>query len=52
LVHNGEPRVCAAADFFVGNIYSSNTLHICALRGDQACGDLFGRRITDGRLLM
>ena len=47
-----DRSVCAAADFFVGNIYSSYTLHICALRGDQACGDLFGRRITDGRLLM
>ena len=47
-----DRSVCAAADFFVGNIYSSYTLQICALRGDQACGDLFGRRIADGRLLM
>ena len=47
-----DRSVCAAADVFAGNIYSSYTLHICALRGDQACVDLFGRRISDGRLLV
>jgi hypothetical protein len=47
-----DTRVCAAADVFTGNIFSSYTLLICAQRGDQACDDLFGRAITDDRLLL
>jgi hypothetical protein len=47
-----DASVCTAADVFRGNIYSSYTLHICARRNDQSCEDLFGRTISDNRLLI
>ena len=47
-----DGEVCKAAHVFRGNVYSSYTLAVCARRNDQLCEDLFGRRITDERLLM
>jgi len=45
-------EVCAAADVFRGNTFSSYTLAVCGRRGDQECRDLFDRTIDDGRLLL
>ncbi len=47
-----DANICARAVEFKGNTYSSYTLLICAMRGDQACEDLFGRSLKDGRLLI
>lgn len=46
-----EREVCAAAHKFIGNIYSTFTLSICAHRDDQSCHDMFGQSLSDGRLL-
>jgi hypothetical protein len=46
-----EREVCAAAHKFVGNIYSTFTLSVCARRHDQSCLDMFGQALSDGRLL-
>lgn len=43
--------VCASAAKFLGNIYSTFTLSVCALRNDQKCRDLFGQALGDDRLL-
>jgi hypothetical protein len=47
-----DANVCAAADVFRGNIFSSYSLCICAQREDQLCTDLLGRSISDDRLLL
>lgn len=46
-----ERLVCASAATFLGNIYSTFTLSVCALRNDQPCRDLFNQTLSDGRLL-
>jgi hypothetical protein len=46
-----EAAVCGGAKEFLGNIFSSFSLAVCASRGDQACTDLFGNTLQDGRLL-
>jgi hypothetical protein len=46
-----ESEVCAAAHKFLGNIYSTFTLSICARRNDQSCRDMFDQTLSDGRLL-
>jgi hypothetical protein len=46
-----DANLCASASTFKGNTFSSFTQQICALRGSQACEDLFGRKYGDGRYI-
>jgi hypothetical protein len=46
-----EREVCTAAHTFIGNIYSTFTLSICARRNDQSCRDMFNQSLCDGRFL-
>ena len=46
-----ENAVCSSAQAFVGNVYSTFSLGICAARNDQGCHDLFDMELGDGRLL-
>ena len=47
-----DGSICAGAEVFRGNIFSSYSLAICGRRGDHLCLDLFGRQLTDQRVLM